>query len=64
VRVELNDGRNFLLATDETFDAVLSDSIHPRYAGNGSLYSREYFGLLRERMRRGASPRCGCRCIR
>ena len=50
VRVEINDGRNFLLATARTFDAVLSDSIHPRYAGNGSLYSEEYFRLVAERL--------------
>lgn len=53
VAVEINDGRNFLLATDERFDAVLSDSIHPAYAGNGSLYSLEYFRLIRERLRPG-----------
>ncbi len=53
VRVEINDGRNFLLASPASFDAVLSDSIHPRYAGNGSLYSREYFGLLARRLRPG-----------
>jgi spermidine synthase len=53
VRVEINDGRNFLLASEQTFDAVLSDSIHPRYAGNGSLYTEEYFALLRERLRPG-----------
>ena len=50
VRVEINDGRNFLLASPETFDAVLSDSIHPRYAGNGSLYSEEYFRLVAARL--------------
>lgn len=54
VRVEINDGRNFLLASPEHFDALLSDSIHPAYAGNGSLYSLEYFRLLRARMRTGA----------
>lgn len=53
VRVEINDGRNFLLATAERFDAVLSDSIHPRYAGNGALYSREYFELLASRLEPG-----------
>ena len=53
VRVEINDGRNFLLASPESFDAVLSDSIHPAYAGNGSLYSLEYFRLIRERMAPG-----------
>ena len=53
VEVEVNDGRNFLLASPERFDAILSDSIHPRYAGNGSLYSSEYFRLLRARLRPG-----------
>lgn len=53
VRVEINDGRNFLLASPETFSAVLSDSIHPRYAGNGSLYSLEYFRLVRDRLEEG-----------
>jgi spermidine synthase len=50
VRVEINDGRNSLLASTETFDAVLSDSIHPRFAGNGSLYSEEYFRIAAERL--------------
>lgn len=53
VQVEINDGRNFLLATPRTFDAVLSDSIHPRYAGNGSLYTRDYFALLAKRLAPG-----------
>lgn len=53
LRLEINDGRNFLLASPERFDAVLSDSIHPRYAGNGSLYSLEYFRLVRKRLRPG-----------
>ena len=44
---------NFLLASPRTFDAVLSDSIHPRYSGNGSLYTRDYFELLRARLRPG-----------
>ena len=50
VHVEINDGRNFVLATPEKFDVILSDSIHPRYAGNGSLYTREYFELCRRRL--------------
>jgi spermidine synthase len=53
VRVEINDGRNFMLASPERFDAVLSDSIHPAYAGNGSLYSLEYFRLIRDRLEPG-----------
>lgn len=53
--VEINDGRNFMLATRERFDAVLSDSIHPRYSGNGSLYTEEYFRLLRRRLEPGGA---------
>jgi spermidine synthase len=53
VRVILNDGRNVLLATRERFDVILSDSIHPVYAGNSSLYTREYFRLCRDHLRPG-----------
>ncbi len=53
VRVLLNDGRNVLLASHERFDVILSDSIHPVYAGNSTLYTREYFELCRKRLRRG-----------
>lgn len=49
----INDGRNFILASPETFDVILSDSIHPRYAGNGSLYTEEYFRLCAKRLRPG-----------
>jgi spermidine synthase len=51
VRVVLNDGRNMLLATRERFDVILSDSIHPVYAGNSTLYTREYFELCRRHLR-------------
>jgi len=53
VRVVLNDGRNALLAMRERFDAILSDSIHPVYAGNSTLYTREYFELCRRRLAPG-----------
>ena len=49
----INDGRNFVLAAPERFDAILSDSIHPRYAGNGSLYTEEYFRLCARRLEPG-----------
>lgn len=53
VHAEINDGRNFVLATPEKFDVILSDSIHPRYAGNGSLYTRDYFELCKRRLNPG-----------
>jgi len=53
VDVVLNDGRNYLLASEEMYDAILSDSIHPVYAGNSTLYTREYFELCRRRLNPG-----------
>lgn len=53
IRLIVNDGRNFLLTTTETFDVILSDSIHPRYAGNGSLYTLDYFRLCSQRLNPG-----------
>jgi spermidine synthase len=50
VHVEINDGRNFVLGTRDKFDVILSDSIHPRYAGNGSLYTRDYFEICRRHL--------------
>lgn len=53
VEVILNDGRNYLLATEKRYDAILSDSIHPVYAGNGALYTVEYFRMCRDRLNPG-----------
>ncbi len=53
VNVVINDGRNYLLATDARYDAILSDSIHPLYAGNSTLYTREYFEMCKAHLRPG-----------
>jgi len=53
IRKILNDGRNYLMATDTKYDAILSDSIHPVFSGNGALYTYEYFKLCRERLNPG-----------
>jgi spermidine synthase len=53
VRLVLNDGRNVLLASQTQFDVILSDSIHPVFAGNSTLYTREYFALCRSHLRPG-----------
>ncbi|HUP64383.1 MAG TPA: fused MFS/spermidine synthase, partial [Thermoanaerobaculia bacterium] len=53
VEAEINDGRNFVLADPRKFDVILSDSIHPRYAGNGSLYTKDYFELCLEKLAPG-----------
>jgi spermidine synthase len=48
VRLRVDDGRNFLLLSNETFDVITADIIQPVHAGAGNLYSREYFTLVRD----------------
>lgn len=53
VKITYCDGRNFVLAAPQRFDVILSDSIHPRYSGNGSLYTKEYYELCRSKLNPG-----------
>ena len=48
IRVRIDDARNFLLATQEEYDVIESDTIHPEQ--NANVFSREYFELARERL--------------
>jgi len=54
-RVELihDDGRHFLLTTDETFDLITADPIHPWMKGAAALYTEEYFELAAEHLNPG-----------
>ena len=47
VTLHVDDGRNFLLMNRKKYDVITADIILPRHAGAGSLYSREYFELVR-----------------
>ena len=44
------DGRSYLQNTTKTYDVILSDSIHPRYSGNGSLYTKDYYELVYQQL--------------
>lgn len=47
------DGRSYLQNTQKNYDVILSDSIHPRYSGNGSLYTKDYYQLVYSRLNQG-----------
>jgi spermidine synthase len=54
-RTELifDDARHFIATTDETFDVITSDPIHPWVSGSAALYSAEYYELVKERLNPG-----------
>jgi spermidine synthase len=53
VRLRVDDGRNFLLRTEEKYDVITADIIQPIHAGAGLLYSVEYFALARRALAEG-----------
>jgi spermidine synthase len=53
VTILFRDGRNHLLTTARRYDVITSDPTDPDDAGITNLYSREYFELLRSRLREG-----------
>ena len=54
-RVEIiyDDARHFVLTTREKFDVITSDPIHPWVKGAASLYTREYFELVKSHLNPG-----------
>jgi spermidine synthase len=53
VQVIHDDARHFLATTSERFDIITSDPIHPWVRGNSVLFSREYYGIVKERLKPG-----------
>jgi predicted membrane-bound spermidine synthase len=53
IRITVQDGRKFLLDTMSRFDLIVSDTLLPRSAYSGSLYSLEFYELVRRRLKPG-----------
>ncbi len=53
VRVHVEDGRFFLQTTQEQFDVITGEPPPPKMAGIVSLYTQEYFQLMRNRLAPG-----------
>jgi len=52
-RVVNEDARHFILTTNETYDVITSDPIHPWVKGSATLYTKEYFDLCKRRLNPG-----------
>jgi len=48
-----DDARHFLATTEDTFDIITSDPIHPWVRGAAALYSTEYFELSKKHLNPG-----------
>jgi spermidine synthase len=48
-----DDGRHYILTTNDRFDIVTSDPVHLWVKGTSSLYSKEYFELVRAHLKPG-----------
>ena len=53
VAVVYDDGRHFIQTTNEKFDVITSDPIHPWVKGSATLYTREYFETAKRHLNPG-----------
>jgi spermidine synthase len=53
VEIVYDDARHFIRTTNEKFDIITSDPIHPWVKGAATLYTKEYFELCKERLNPG-----------
>ena len=51
--VYYDDARHFVLTTPDKFDIITSDPIHPFVKGSATLYSKEYFEMVKNKLNPG-----------
>jgi spermidine synthase len=51
VHIHITDGRNFLLLQEHAYDLVSMEVTSIWFAGAGSLYNREFYQLVKKRLR-------------
>ena len=53
VHVQIDDARHYLLTTNEKFDAITSDPLDPWVKGAATLYTREFFQVVKSHLNPG-----------
>ena len=53
VEIVYDDARHYVLTTQEKFDIITSDPIHPWVKGAATLYTKEYFEMCRQHLNPG-----------
>jgi spermidine synthase len=52
-RMVYDDARHYIRATPEKFDVITTDPIHPWVKGTATLYSKEYYELVKSHLNPG-----------
>ncbi len=55
VQLHIDDGRHYLLTTREQFDGITIDPLDPWVKGAASLYTREFFEVMKRHLNPGGS---------
>jgi len=50
LRLHVEDGRNFLLRTEESYDIISVDATHPANASSWALFTSEFYRLIESRL--------------
>jgi spermidine synthase len=53
IHLIVNDGRNYVLTTEERYDIISADATHPTSSDSWILYTREFYDLCRSRLHAG-----------
>ena len=52
-KIIFDDARHYIFTTRDKFDIITSDPIHPWVKGSATLYTKEYFELVKSRLNPG-----------
>jgi spermidine synthase len=50
LKITIEDGRNYLMRSDEQFDIITADATHPVNSSSWALFTREFYGLVQQRL--------------
>ena len=53
VRLIMKDGRYEIQNNDKKYDLIEADALRPNSSFSGNVYSKEYFGLLKKKLKKG-----------
>jgi spermidine synthase len=52
-RILYDDARHFIFTTKDTYDVITTDPIHPWVKGTSTLYSKQYYELVKQHLKPG-----------